>query len=543
MGRAVSSPRQIRAAFSFSLSPSLLLMLVVVSAAVVTTACGSGGKMSGPPPLSGNTQVTVVLSSTANDQLSEFGIGVLNIALSNQAAKTVSLLSLPSRSQQWAEFIHINGDAEPFTTVSVPQDVYTSATVTVFQSYFGCTTLTSDGRLETSFYGYGTNPSNAPTTTVTVNVAGPFTITGDSMGLLLDLQVLQSATFPSTCAPSGLQSFSITPTFNLAPITFSSHPTSAKNGKVAQLRAEITAMSTTGDGFTVTLPEGQRTLSVQSGAGTVFQGTSGFFALGVGMFVDVEGGIQSDGSLLATRIAVEDPAAVDVANGPAVIVGGDPLNGETSGWFSDRQYQGLDAIPNPWPYNIHSATFQVSGQFNNLQSLPFVPTFNALNLVAGQNAYVSTIQFLNANDPYTHANTVTLIPQTINGAVVSSSVSGSFTDYTIALAPYDLFPTLAVQQGQTTLLTNPGQVEVYVDSNTQRLNTQPLAAGSTLRFHGLVFNDNGTLRMDCAQINDGVDFLPPQSAAQRGHLLQGVAQTRRESGGRVWQTITVTRAK
>jgi hypothetical protein len=24
------------------------------------------------------------------------------------------------------------------------------------------------------------------------------------------------------------------------------------------------------------------------------------------------------------------------------------------------------------------------------------------------------------------------------------------------------------------------------------------------RFNGLVFNDNGTLRMDCGQINDGV---------------------------------------
>jgi hypothetical protein len=25
-----------------------------------------------------------------------------------------------------------------------------------------------------------------------------------------------------------------------------------------------------------------------------------------------------------------------------------------------------------------------------------------------------------------------------------------------------------------------------------------------LRFYGLVLNDNGTLRMDCAQVNDGV---------------------------------------
>jgi hypothetical protein len=45
---------------------------------------------------------------------------------------------------------------------------------------------------------------------------------------------------------------------------------------------------------------------------------------------------------------------------------------------------------------------------------------------------------------------------------------------------------------------------VYADSNTQQLNTNPVAVGSVVRFYGLVFNDNGTLRMDCAQINDGV---------------------------------------
>ncbi|HEY6338090.1 MAG TPA: hypothetical protein VIW68_06320 [Candidatus Sulfotelmatobacter sp.] len=31
---------------------------------------------------------------------------------------------------------------------------------------------------------------------------------------------------------------------------------------------------------------------------------------------------------------------------------------------------------------------------------------------------------------------------------------------------------------------------------------------STLCFYGLVFNDNGTLRMDYAQVNDGVAFTP-----------------------------------
>jgi hypothetical protein len=41
----------------------------------------------------------------------------------------------------------------------------------------------------------------------------------------------------------------------------------------------------------------------------VYQGVSRFSALAAGTFVDMDGAIQSDGSLLATRIAVEDPLA------------------------------------------------------------------------------------------------------------------------------------------------------------------------------------------------------------------------------------------
>jgi len=59
-------------------------------------------------------------------------------------------------------------------------------------------------------------------------------------------------------------------------------------------------------------------------------------------------------------------------------------------------------------------------------------------------------------------------------------------------------PTFAVQAEQITLLTDPSQVEVYTDNSTQMLNTEALTVGNALRFYGLVFNDNGTLRMDCA---------------------------------------------
>jgi hypothetical protein len=99
---------------------------------------------------------------------------------------------------------------------------------------------------------------------------------------------------------------------------------------------------------------------------------------------------------------------------------------------------------------------------------------------------------------------MTLMPQVINGTVSEISTSGGFTTYTVTLAPYDLFPTFAVQPGQTTLLTNPDTVMVYADSDTQMLNSGAVSVGGIFRFYGLVFNDEGTLLMDCAQINDGV---------------------------------------
>jgi len=213
--------------------------------------------------------------------------------------------------------------------------------------------------------------------------------------------------------------------------------------------------------------------------------------------------IQSDGSLLATRVAVEDtnPTNLTVWSGPVLNVSSAIpvlLN-------LGVEQQGQLVLASPTYYSFGNAIFQISGQFTNLQSLPFAASFDATNMVAGQNIYVSTHALNISPEPiYTPAATVTLLPQTINGTVSQISSAGNFTTYTVSLAAYDLIPALAVQPGQTTLLKNPSSVVVYVDADTQLLNTQPIAQGSLLRFNGLLFNDNGTLRMDCGQVNDGV---------------------------------------
>lgn len=147
-----------------------------------------------------------------------------------------------------------------------------------------------------------------------------------------------------------------------------------------------------------------------------------------------------------------------------------------------------------------STVFRISQQLSIPANLAFPATFDASSVVAGQYASLSSLAISSS----VRATTITLRPQTINGTVSGVSSAGAFAVYSVSLAPYDLFQTLAVQPGQTTVLQNPSTVEVYVDSSTRLLNTNSLAPGSVLRFHGLIFNDKGTLRMYCAQINDGV---------------------------------------
>jgi hypothetical protein len=200
-----------------------------------------------------------------------------------------------------------------------------------------------------------------------------------------------------------------------------------------------------------------------------------------------------------------NPTNLSVSTGPLESVAGSEPALLTDG----REEQGFLYTPNKVSgsqyFSFGNAKFQISGQFTNLKSLPFTASFDSANMVAGQNVLITSHALTFSGGPtYVPAATMTLLPQTINGTVTAVSSEGGFDAYTVALASYDLFPDLAVQPGQTTLLSNPGTVVVYVDSNAQLLNSSPVVAGSVLRFKGLLFNDKGTLKMDCAQVNDGV---------------------------------------
>jgi len=462
----------------------------------------------------------VVLTSTANDSVTEFDLEFQNLLLSGQSGRTVNLLAVGQPS----EFIHLNGEIDPLVTTTVPQDVYIAATATIPDGEFLC-------------IGPGLNFSmyERPPSSVTITLPSPITVTGTSMALVLNLLVSKSATFPN-CATPAFEGYSMAPTFTLSPFTLSSSPTNSTNGKFSGLEGQIASINSDNSKFSLVVTEGPlgtRTVSVGAGSGTVFQGISGSSALATGMFLNMDAALQPDGSLLATRIAVENPSAVNMMTGPVLQL---PSN-VTVGMIWGRQEQGpLAPGPNGTGSGYYqsmlgldfsNAVFQISGQLANVQSLPFVASFNASNMVPGQNVDVSSAAFPAIG--YPQANTVTLIPQTVNATVIGSSTSGAFTDYAVSLASYDLFATEAVQ--------HPSQMEVYVDSNSQELNTQPVTPGGTFRFYGLVFNDTGTLRMDCAQVSDGVPFST-QSNASNQMTISYVETMRRETHGGMQQVTT-----
>jgi hypothetical protein len=441
----------------------------------------------------------VLLTSTANDKLVEFHVTIASINLSDAKGNSVPLYNIPSALLSnvpagAGEFLHLNGVSQPLVTVSVPQGIYTSASVKVAGCGFTDVTLNSSGGLTESTDAQGL--CSQGTGDSTVNLPSPITIGGSAMALSLNLQVPQSytlATSPTAPPPN----YTISPVFTLA-----AFPISTLNAKITGIDAVITSLNVAGNTFVAQTPDGN-SLTIKSDSHTAYQGVPGLSTLTTGTLINLDLAVQADASLLATRIEVNNLAAVTTSIGPFVFPSAIPQEF----WLLPLEYEGCNNASvtfcsDAFQYDSNTI-FGISGQFSNLQTLPFPASFSGPTFFPGQNVAAFSSGVPNAQSVVT-ATTVTLLPQTLNGTVTAVSSSGGFSVYTVALATYDLIPTVQSNLLPANRLANPNAVTVYADANTQLLNSAPINIGSVLRFRGLIFNDNGALRMDCGQINDGV---------------------------------------
>ena len=493
------------------LNPLGVLTSALAIPAILIVGCGSSpsgsasgsGTGSGSGPIAGeSTTVAIQLSSTANDEFIHFGMEINSISLTNKAGLTIPIFNTPTN----VDFILANGNAAPFATVKVPQDVYTSAAVSVSNPGFSNVSMDNQGEIyfNTDAYGY------TPTSPV-VTLVSPITVMGSSMGVILNLQASQSGSY------TGLQpnqtAYKINPTFNLSSFTIPAEPTTPLDGKCFGIAALVTAVDTASNSITVDLPgnrlTGIPTLDVALNSATVFQGIASASALSPGTLVNMDIVLQPDASYSATRIEVDDTTATDVVTGQLVEV-----NPSYNGYISSTATQqvgvnlSVQGVGMGTPYMYASSTkFQTAARFSNMSNLPFNANFSATTLAAGQMVSVGSTTF-SLRYPYTMPTSITLVPQTINGTVTSVG-SGSGIDYavySVQLAPYDLIVQMNSAAGAqvNTHLPNANTVNVYVDSKAALFNSTPLDVGGAFRFTGLLFNDSGVLWMVCDLVNDGV---------------------------------------
>jgi hypothetical protein len=492
----------------------LLLILALAVLVPLHTGCASG-QASHSLQFSGTTNVILLASSTGGDEPYAFEVGLASLTLENDAGKSVTVLNYPNCQNGTitsfpcldVEFMHLNArQSLPLVTVSVPQDNYTSATLTVGACGFQTLGVSSIGGFGSAWYFDGLCEMGTPEAgEATVNLPTPITITGSSMFLSLNLQVPQSYTLTGTgCTLGGGGgpplpcSYTISPVFTLAPLQIAAAPTNAQNGLEASISAVIDSVSESS--FTADTTDAA-SVTFSTSPDTQYQGIAELSSLKQGMFVQVDAALQPDGSLVATRLETDDPTAVFWGSG---------LIQSTYPPFGTFDFQtGWSAgFPPGWGpcgrYDTTNTIFKVSSEFTSLNSLPFTPAFDLLSMFPGQNIATFLSSPTCTSNPPPPADTVVLMPQTMNGTVSSISMSNGFTVYTVNLASNDMIANLQGLVGLYSPLNNPSAVFVYTDPHTQVLTTDEINDGSIERFHGLIFNDNGTLRMDCDEILPGV---------------------------------------
>lgn len=480
-------------------------------AVAVLNGCG-GSPSPSTPPLSGNTTVAIQLSSKANDQLVQYTTQITSISLTNQAGKTTTIFNTPTN----IDFIPANGNAYPLATVQVPQDIYTSASINMTTPWFSYTYMGSGGSITTTHFTYSTTPTPA------IVVPQPVTVSGSSMGLILSLDVSKSLASSNYSSPS---SFTGNPTLDLSVFPLTAEATTPLNGKCLGLVGQITAMNLASNSMTVTLAgDGAigappsptpangayamgAAFTVALNSATQYQGVAAAGGLATGEFVNLDLALQPDGTYAATRVEVQDATTANVTSALVLFTSPQYVDLTTMPFqYQGSQLQSTDLEDNMQFVYSGTSKFQVSARLGSTAGLSFTPAFTSNSLIPGQAVSIGTLSYPSGGGTYSLPTSITLLPQTIDATVTGITTSGSYTVYTVQLAPYD--PILSLNgppvNPNNNPVPNPGIVNIYVNSNTSMLNTTTPAIGGVFRFNGLLFDDGGVLRMVALQVNDGV---------------------------------------
>jgi Domain of unknown function (DUF5666) len=452
----------------------LVTAVVLTVAALVVAGCTAGSPLAsnsgtGTTINTATTSVPISITDAPGDQVLAATLTLNSVVLKDSNGGTASLLTTPLTF----EATHLDAVQEPLFIPAVPQATYTSVTL----NYSSPIVAYIDATTKQVIVANGTLAN----TSATITFPSPITINSTRSTLLIDYLVAKSVAITGSTV-------TVTPTFHISSAPIRTQPTNGIEGLHVGVRGKVAALGT--NQFTLVNPAGI-SVNVSVNSNTQYEdGLTAFSGIAVGMFVEVDLELQTDGTLLAKRMELEEAPNPVLAMlvGPVTAVTGSPA---TSFKQIVRQQEGT-ATTTPVQTDtitINSSTkFLLPGRMQDVSKigLPFTPTFDASSIFAGQVVAVATS---GVTSNAATALGVRLAPQTLAGTIATlpSASCTMWCQYTITLPATNW----------VAILTGKATVNVWTPpmGMMQDITSSTLAVGDSVRFNGFLFNNNGTLTM------------------------------------------------
>lgn len=427
-------------------------------------ACGGGGGSNGSKGVA-TSPLNVNMGDAPSDRIVAFGLTVNSVALAGSGVNpTVLSTATP------VEFAHRSGTVAPLSLAAVADTTYSSVTITVSNPRM---TIIDD--LGNAVAANVTLPQTS--FSVPLNA----TVPAAASTLNLDLNLAQSVSLNLAVNPPAA---TITPVFSASLVSnASASQQTAETGGFEDVTGVITAA--TGSSFTIGVAQTGQALTFNTDSNTAFSGVSGVSALQTGTVVEVNGVTRSDGTLLATAVALR----VGVAGGLEVegLVTGVTGNPATGLQMAVRD-EASSSASRPAPGDI--VTTDISAVAANKFLLNSTADLTGLT-VAFNAGLVALGQSLEIDAGTAAANNIVADQVHLRDGTLTGAITGTIfplvnggTQFTLTLPPDSQLVKL------TSVTANPvTSVTVIRQPSTAMLNGVTVTPALAVRVRGPLFFD------------------------------------------------------
>jgi hypothetical protein len=451
-----------------------LLSIALIALFGLVTACG-GGDSNTPPPSNPATAVQINLGDAPADWVLSFSTTITGFTLhGSDGSLNVVTTATP------VEFMQRMGTMEPFALALANRGSYSSATVT-----FGdCKVAYIDPTTKTLQQKTIAGPFSA-----NVPLGSGVTLGATPLAFNFDLDLNNSLSLNNS------NQFAFAPSFHFSfgqqgGGNASGGGNGMGNPMFGGMQHMFGVVSSIGNGFIVmTSLQAMNAFTIQVNTQTQFRGlATSLTQLTPGMGVWVNAALQPDGTLLATRINAMMRSGGIMGGGIVTAVSGSPATQITivmqngAGASVNTSYLSKTLTVNL----TAETTYSIDDDRVDLASLPFTPVFNASNILLGQSVLPvddsgNIVSGTTSSAGTITASSLTLEERGFRGTTDTNLTPGTATTFTLTLPSDCAF----------TALTGASTITVYQQTGTNLQYQTPIPAGSTVRVHGLLFQNQG----------------------------------------------------